>query len=306
MGKIAFVFPGQGAQYSGMGKELYEYSPAAKSVFDLADTIREETSRQCFYGSKEELMQTKNTQPCLYSVSLGAAKALEEAGISADMLAGFSLGEVSALGFSGAVSLSDGFRLVCKRGQLMQQASQGATSAMAAVLALSNDTVEDLCAKYKQVYPVNYNCPGQLVVAGAAEELALFRSDVKAAGGKAIPLAVSGGFHSPFMAEAAKQFGEELTNYTFKTPSIPIYSNYTAETYGDNIKELLKKQIENPVRWQKIIENMMAAGADTFIEVGPGKTLSGLIAKISKEVRLLHVEDKESLINTIKAVKENA
>ncbi|NCB31500.1 MAG: ACP S-malonyltransferase, partial [Clostridia bacterium] len=293
-------------QYSGMGKELYETSPAAKRVFDLADTIREGTSAQCFTGTKEELTQTKNTQPCLYCVSNAAAYALEEGGVSPDMLAGFSLGEVSALAFSGAASLEDGFLLVCRRGELMQQAAEQVSSAMVAVVSLSNETVEGLCAKYSHMYPVNYNCPGQLVVAGAQEEIALFKDDIKAAGGRAIPLAVSGGFHSPFMAEAAHEFAGVLENFSVGAPKIPLYSNYTAGLYGDNPKELLAKQIKNPVRWQKIIEEMIAAGADTFIEVGPGKTLSGFIAKISGQVRTFHVEDKETLKSTIKAVKENA
>ena len=304
MGKIAFVFSGQGAQAPGMGKELYECSDAAKAVFELCDSIRPGTSEQCFNGTKEELTVTANTQPDMFAVEVAAARALVDAGIQPDALAGFSLGEISALAFSGAVSLEDGFKLVCRRGELMQEASNAADSAMVAVVKLPPEKVEELAGQFNQVYPVNYNSPAQTVCAGLSSSMDGFKAAVKAAGGRALPLKVSGAFHSPFMSSAAKGLAEVLAPMEFGTPSCPLYSNVTAQPYEDGqFKDLLSRQVENPVRWQTIVENMIAAGVDTFIEVGPGKTLAGLIGKINSDVRALNVEDAESLKHTIEEVK---
>ncbi len=303
MGKIAFVFSGQGAQYPSMGKELCEASPAAAKVFEIADSIREDTSKQCFEGTKEELFLTINTQPCMFCVDLAAAEALNEAGIKPDAVAGFSLGEVPAVTFAGMLSVEDGFKLVVKRGEFMNAAAVATNGAMCAVVKLKNDVVEGICAEFEDAYPVNYNCPGQLSCAVGKDNMAAFCERVKEAGGRAIPLAVSGGFHSPFMTLAAAKMRTELENYTFEKPNIAVYSNFTAERYTENPAELLASQVENPVRWQEIIENMIESGIDTFIECGPGKTLAGLVAKISKDVKIYNVENKETLEKAIAELK---
>lgn len=303
MGKIAFVFSGQGAQYSGMGSSLYEVSAAAKKVFNTAEELRPGTEKQCFEGSLEEISITKNTQPCLYCVDLASAMALEEAGVHAEAAAGFSLGEVAAATFAGVMSAKDGFGFVVRRGELMQVAAEKAETAMAAVLKLSNEAVEELCAQHPGVYPVNYNCPGQLVVAGLKPELEGFSEAVAKSGGRTVTLNVSGGFHSPFMQEAAEALGEVLDAIELNAPRIPLYANYTAQPYG-NARELLEKQVCNPVRWQQTIEHMKADGVDTFIEVGAGKTLCGLIKKIDRSLRIYHVENAETLLETVNAIKE--
>lgn len=303
MGEIAFVFSGQGAQYSGMGKSLYETSAAARSVFDTAEQLRPGTIRQCFEGTLEEISMTRNTQPCLFCVDLAAAEALKEAGIMPDMAAGFSLGEVAAVTFAGVFSHAEGFSLVTKRGEAMQAAAEKVDSAMAAVLKLTNQQVEDLCRLHPGVYPVNYNCPGQLVVAGLKPALQDFLSDVAANGGRAVPLNVSGGFHSPFMESASIKLAQVVAEMEAKEPEIPVYANYTAEPYGDNAGYLLEKQVSNPVRWQQTVEKMIAAGVDTFIEVGAGKTLCGLVKKTSRGVKVYNVEDAASLEATLTALR---
>lgn len=304
MGKIAFVFSGQGAQHTGMGLDLYNNSPIAREIFEQLEIIKPGTMELCFNGSKEELAKTKNTQPCLYAVDLVAALSLHESGIVPDVLAGFSLGELAALSFADSMSYEDGFRIVCKRGEYMQAAGEERESSMMAVLKLDNETIECLCKKYNEVFPVNYNYDGQLVVSGLKTEMDLFKLDVKEAGGSALPLNVSGAFHSPFMASAEKRFKECLSEFKFRTPQIPVYSNCTALPYTENVSEILASQLMNPVLWQKSVENMIKDGVNTFIEVGVGKTLSGFISKISQNVAIYNVEDMESLKRTVAEVKE--
>lgn len=293
MGKISFVFSGQGAQFPGMGKDLYDSSPAARQVFGMAEAVRPGTIEQCFHGTAEQLSITENTQPCLFAMELAAARALEEAGVMPDLLAGFSLGEITALTFARVFESDEaGFRFVCVRAAAMQQAARKNPGAMAAVLKLENAQVEEICAQFAKMYPVNYNCPGQLVVAGAAEEMADFIGEVTAKGGKAVPLAVSGGFHSPFMQPAALVLSQALAELSLGAPVIPLYANINAQPYpAQGAAGVITEQVKSPVRWQQTIENMAQAGTDLFIEIGPGKTLAGLIKKTVKGSATITVQD---------------
>ena len=287
-----------------MGQDLGEASPAAAELFRQADALRPGTTRQCFSGTEEELRETKITQPCMFAVELAAAAALTEAGITADVTAGFSLGELAALTYAGAMDFEAGFRLVSLRGQVMQEASEEVPTAMAAVLKLDNEAVEGVCAKFDQVYPVNYNCPGQVTVAGLASQMEGFAAAVKEAGGRAIPLKVSGAFHTPFMASASEKFSKALAEADVQDAKVVTYANCTGLPYeAGQVKALLDRQMCSPVRWEAIVRHMISQGVDTFVELGPGKTLSGFIGKIDKTVRTFHVSDAESLRETIEGVR---
>lgn len=291
MGKIAFVFSGQGDQFPGMGKELADKYPSAKSVFDMCDGIRPGTSEQCFNGTEEELKETKNTQPCLFAMELAAANVLFDKGVKPEALAGFSLGEVTAATAAGIFDNETGFRLVCKRGELMQTEAEKFDTSMAAVVKLTPEQIQDVCAKYSDVYPVNFNCPGQITVSGLASQMKDFSADVKAAGGRALPLKLKGAFHSPFMNAASEAFRVELENAKINKGNITLYSDLTSMPYTDDVAELLSKQICSPVLWEKIVRNMIADGFDTFIEIGPGRTLTNMIKKISADVKAQTVEE---------------
>ena len=287
MAKVAFVFSGQGDQYSGMGADLAQTSEAAENIFAICDGIRPGTSAMCFGGSAEDLRVTSNTQPCLYAMELAAAEALAERGLQADCVAGFSLGEVAAAAFAGYYSVQAGFRLVMRRGELMQACVDRVRTSMVAVLKLSSEKVEELAGHFGQVYPVNYNCPGQISVAGQADQMRKFMAEVRENGGRAVPLKVAGAFHSPFMEGAREPFASAIDEELEKSPigAIPLYSDVTAQPYGENFTELLSSQLCNPVRWEQLVRNMMESGVDTFVEIGPGRTLTNMIHRISADVK---------------------
>ena len=285
--KKAFVFPGQGSQFSGMGKELYESSPAARSLFDEADRILGfDISKIMFEGSDEELKQTKVTQPAVFIHSVAAAVALGEE-FDPQMVAGHSLGEFSALAASGALSFESALRLVYARAMAMQKACEIAPGSMAAIIALPTETVEDLCHSIEGiVIPANYNCEGQVVISGEKEAVEAACVKMKEAGAKrALILPVGGAFHSPLMEPARTELADAIEKARFTRPICPVYQNVTAlpSTDPDEIKENLLKQLTAPVRWTQSIRNMENDGAGHYVEIGPGKVLQGLIAKIAAQ-----------------------
>ena len=300
MGKIAFIFSGQGAQYSGMGESLSKCSSAAAELFKKIDSVRPETSKQCFEADAEQLMKTDVTQPCVYAVDLACAYALKERGIMADAVAGYSLGELAALTFAGSLTPEEGVRLVAARGAAMQRASELQETGMMAVLKLDDDRINQLASKYDNVYPVNFNCKGQVSVAGLKDQLAQFGQDVKENGGLVRILEVAGGFHSPFMQSAATELKDIFEQASVAEAQIPVYANCTGEKYQGSYTDTMLRQIVSPILWQKSIENMIADGVDTFIEVGPGSRLTKMITRISKDITMLNVENEETLELAVK------
>ena len=285
----AFVFPGQGAQFVGMGKDLYENNPVAKEMFDKANEILGfNITDLMFNGTDEDLRQTKVTQPAIFLHSVILAKTMGD-DFNPDMVAGHSLGEFSALVAAGALSFEDGLRLVSARAQSMQKACEKTPSTMAAVLALPDAKVEELCASVTEgvVVPANYNCPGQIVISGSIEGVDAACAKMLEAGAKrALKLKVGGAFHSPLMEPARAELADAIAHTDFHAPKCPVYQNVNAEPQTDpeTIKKNLIAQLTAPVRWTQTVQNMIAAGADTFVEVGPGAVLQGLVKKISSEV----------------------
>lgn len=304
MGKIAFVFSGQGAQHVGMGKEFYENIPAVKALYDACEAIRPGTIAQSFEGEGAELKQTENTQPCLYLADLAAAVAMRENGIVPAATAGFSLGEIPALAFCGAYTMEDGFSIACKRGKYMAEAAAMQEASMMAIVKIPYEQAEEMTKKYEHVYPVNYNSPMQLVVSGDKEELSALGKELKAAGGRGVPLAVSGAFHSPYMTPAVAPFREALADYSIRLPEIPVYADVNAAPYAGEPVELLCEQINHPVQWVSLIRRMAEDGFDTFIETGVGNTLQKLIQQILPDAKVYRVEDMETLNSTLAALAE--
>ena len=306
--KIAFLFSGQGAQYPGMMKDLCDTDEAARKVFEQADkALGRSISQVCFEGSQEDLNLTHNTQPCMLAGDLAAGMALRAKGIEPDAVAGFSLGEYAALAFAGAIPVEEAFRVVQIRADAMQEAVAPGEGAMAAFVGATAEQVEQLCAKVTKGYVVaaNYNSPVQTVVSGTAAGVDEACELAEAEGLRSIKLAVSAPFHCALMEPAAMRLGEEFKSIPFADPSVPVYMNVDGEpiTTAAPVADLLVKQAMNPVRWVQTLENMQAAGIDTFIECGPGKTLSGLVKKTLQGVKILRVENLKTLNNTLEELK---
>ena len=300
MAKIGIIFPGQGAQYPGMGEKLYEAYPEIRELYENAEKIFPGITEISFHGTADDLKKTENTQPALYLAELSAALILKKNGIEASALAGFSLGEIPALSFGGAFDYIEGFRIVCKRGEFMS-ADPGVETAMAAVLKLDGETVEKICASHSGLYPVNYNCPGQITVSGTKEALNDAKAEFTEAGGRVIPLAVSGAFHSPFMDKASEEFGAFLNTCDIKSPVTTVYANRNAAPY-ENVVETMQAQINHPVLWEKTVRAMAESGIDTFIEVGPGQTLSKFVQKTDPGAKTYHAETPEEIEKIVSEV----
>ncbi len=301
MNKYAFIFPGQGAQIPGMGKDLYENSIAARNVFDTADEVLGYSiSDLCFNGSEEELKKTINSQPCILTVSIAAYEALKEKfAVIPLCAAGHSLGEYAALYAAGVVDLKTVMLLIAKRAELMNEAAEKSDGLMAAVLGLDDETVVNVVSGLNDVYVANFNSPGQVVITGSREEINNSIDKFKAAGAKRVlPLAVSGAFHSPFMESAGSQFKDFINQFAFNNANIPVYTNVDAKStsIGAEFKNKLPEQISSSVLWTQTINNIVSDGIVDFVEIGPGKVLAGLNKKINSELNTINIYDWESLI----------
>jgi [acyl-carrier-protein] S-malonyltransferase len=311
MSKTAFIFPGQGAQYIGMGKELFQNIEVCKNIFDIADKeLNFELSKLCFEGTESELNITENTQPAILTTSIAALMALREHGIKCDVTAGLSLGEYSALVCSGSMDFRDAVKLVKKRGRFMQEAVPAGIGTMAAILGLDANLVAEACSEARTfgiVEIANLNCPGQIVIAGeiAAVEHALELAKEKGAK-RVMLLSVSAPFHTSMLRPAAEKLETELRNINIKDFTIPLMTNVNGDYVKskEDIKANLKLQVMSSVLWETIIRNMIKDGVDTFVEIGPSKVLSGFVKKIDRKLTIINVEDMLSLNKAVEILKK--
>ncbi len=311
MGKIAFIFPGQGSQTVGMGKQLADKYPNAASIFQRANSRLEiDLTSLIFEGPQETLTLTANAQPALLTTSIAILEKFKEANIVPDYVAGHSLGEYSALVAAGALSFEDAVYAVRKRGELMEEAVPAGVGTMAAILGMDSQELkqitDQITAEGNSVQLANLNCPGQIVISGTVEGVSLASQMAKEKGAKrVIPLDVSGPFHSALMEPAAKKFSAVLEGLDINNASIPVISNVTARpiTDADEVKVKLIEQLYSPVLWENSVETLVELGVDTFIEIGPGKVLSGLVKKVNRKLTTYSINDEESLVSTIESIK---
>ncbi|MBC5659081.1 ACP S-malonyltransferase [Anaerosacchariphilus sp. NSJ-68] len=298
MSKTVWMFPGQGAQKAGMAKDFYENSPLAKELFDQADAALDFDLRATCFEENEQLHLTEYTQPCLVAACLAIAGELRKRGQKPDMTAGLSLGEYAAIAAAGGMTALDAIRLVRKRGLLMQNTVPAGEGAMCAVLGMETGAIEAVLENRTGVTIANYNCPGQIVITGKTAEVQEAAEALKAAGARrVVPLKVSGPFHSPLLKSAGEKLSEALAAVEMQNPEVPYYANVTAAkvTEKAEIRPLLARGVSSPVRWQQSVEAMIGDGADTFVEIGPGKTLAGFMKKINPDVKVYNIASWEDM-----------